>query len=498
MKQRRAFDKRGALAMRADLWGATFDVGEPPPDFELRGNAAIVTIEGPLTHHPEWLWDSYDAIKARVTAAIDSGSPFVVLKIDSPGGDVSGCFETVRALRAYAATKGVRVVAYADGMAASAGYALACIGESICLPKTGFVGSIGCISTLFDMTGYDEKNGFNVEVIASGEKKRFGHPNVPISKDAIANTQSQVDALAGFFFELVSESRGLSPAAVSGLDAGMLLGTDAVAAKLADRVCTFDELLEDLSSGGNTTAPRAAAEEKAMGWKDEMKKAAADGDEDAKKCLDAMDDEEPKEATEEPKGGSGEGEDKPADDKDKDPPSPKKESAEEPKDEDGDKSARARSSAKAKTPEQRIAALEERDERDRLLAKRPDFANDAALAKRMSSAPIEVVRWNVDNLARVAVPAKAPAAVKPTSPLAHAAASTPGVTRAGGEGGAANGVTRKSPRADELDAALGFASAKDPIIREGNQLGIRLMTPKQAREHVKKLDARNAQMSGGN
>lgn len=495
LKHHRAFDKRGLLAMRADFWGLFFDVEEPGDDFELRGTTAVVTIEGPLTHRAEWFWDSYESIRERVTAALESSASTVVLRIDSPGGDVAGCFETARELRALAASKGKRIVAYADGMAASAGYALACAAAEIYLPATGFVGSIGVISTLVDVVELDRKIGLNYAVVASGARKRYGHPNVPISDAAIANTQAQVDSLADLFFDLVSEARGLPASALSALEAGMLIGEQAVVAKLANGVCTFDELLERISSG-NTTTPSGGAAEAGMGWKDEMKKAAEDGDEEAKKCLESLDgggDEEPpkskKEGAEEPK-------------EEEEPPKSKKEGAEEPK--DGEQAAAARTRhAPGASLEARLSRMEQDQERDRLLASRPDLMRDPALRKRLAAAPIDAVRWTVANLPRVAAAQKAPTSATTTSPIAHAGATTPGVTRSSGEGGSPLGITRRSGRADELDAALGFAAGRDPIVHNRNETSIRLMTPSQARDHVKRLEGRkaealkSAQTSGG-
>lgn len=476
--------------MRADFWGQLFGVEEPADDYELRGKVAIVRIEGPLTHHAEWFWDSYDAIKSRAVAALQSAAEVLVLKIGSPGGDVAGCFETVRELRTIAAKAGKRIVAYADGMAASAGYALACAGDAIFLPATGFVGSIGVISMLFDMTELDKKIGLNFAVIASGQKKRYGHPNVRISDAAIENSQSQVDALSELFFELVAEARGIPTSSIAALEAGMLLGADAVSAKLADRVCTFDEMLESLSSG-NTTAPGGAAAEASMGWKDEMKKAADEGDEEAKKCLAELDEEEAPKSKKEDAAEPKEGESA------EDPKEPK-EGAEDPK-EDDKAAARARGPVRiAATPlESRVLAIETERERDRLLASRPDLMRDPAIRKKLASAPIDTVRWNVENLPKVAAAPKAPEATTQTKPTAHAAATVPGVTRADGEGGSPLGVTRKSSRADELDQKLGFASSKQAVVHERNETAIRVMTPAEARAHRKTMEALTAQQNGG-
>ncbi len=125
MKQRYA--PNGMLAILADSYGVYFDVsvrGREP--FEMVNDFAIVSVSGPLMQHENWIWDSYAAIAGRVSAALASPCAALMLKLCSPGGQVAGAFELVEWIRASAAKAGKQVVAYVDGMAASAAYALAC------------------------------------------------------------------------------------------------------------------------------------------------------------------------------------------------------------------------------------------------------------------------------------------------------------------------------------------------------------------------------------
>lgn len=219
-----------------------------------------------------------------------------------------------------------------------------------------------------------------------------------------------------------------------------------------------------------------------MAWKDDMKKAADEGDEEAKKCLEALDGDgdtdgdKPKEGAEEPK--------KDDDDKAKSESEKDDKSAEEPKKDDEEKAA-------ARTFEQRLAAIEERGERERLLASRPDMPT--AMRAKLASASLDVVRWTVGNLPPVAAaPAKGKSAsLTPTSPTAHAGAIVPETTRAREQGGNAMGVTRRSDRADELDEALGFVKPKGHVVHNRNTTSIGVMTPAQAREHRKAFEARH-------
>ena len=253
------------LAIRPDALAYEHDEPKKAP-FEMRDGVAVVRIDGPLSHHAGWWCDSYDEIKCRVAEAMAARPTSVMLVLDSPGGEVSGCFETARELRAMSASSGVPLVTYVDGMAASAGYALACCGSTIYTPQTAILGSIGVISGLIDMTEALSSWGVRVRLVTSGERKADGHPYQPISDGAVAALQSMVDTLAGMFFQWVAEARagaGLTVESIRAMEAGVVLGADAKRAGLADEVvATLDDalaLVASRSSAAPAPVPSARA-----------------------------------------------------------------------------------------------------------------------------------------------------------------------------------------------------------------------------------------------
>lgn len=242
------FAPHALLAIVPEAFGVDFDVTDPTArDFETVDGAAVVTIEGPLVQKGGYWWDDYESIRRRVEAACASSLPAVILKIDSPGGEVDGLFECVAAIRSAAAANGKRLIAYADGLAASAAYGLACACDEIYLPSTARVGSIGVLWPLVDVTEMDRQYGVRYAFVTSGARKVDGNPHVALTKEAIAAFQTQANELAAIFFDVVSKARGLSVEDVAGLEAGMFVGAAAVAAKLADEVATFDEVLDMVS-----------------------------------------------------------------------------------------------------------------------------------------------------------------------------------------------------------------------------------------------------------
>lgn len=252
---KRKFSSQGLLALAPAAIDVEFDRAKPKT--ELTQALAIVTVRGPLLGHvdPDGHFDSYEGIRQRVGLALASDAPTVVLLIDSPGGLASGCLELSKDLRTRVANAGKRLVAYVDGTASSAAYALACAASKVYVGESSTVGSVGIIDTLFDQTALNRANGLRVEVVASGVRKADGNPNTPMSYEAIEASRARVEQLAATFFELVGNARLMNASKVRALEAGVFMGSEAVRVGLADRVCTFDEMLALV---GGKASPRVS------------------------------------------------------------------------------------------------------------------------------------------------------------------------------------------------------------------------------------------------
>jgi signal peptide peptidase SppA len=215
---------------------------------------AVVDVRGPLVFElpplPQLLtmpaFTTYRDLRAAVEAALEGGPRAVVLRIASPGGDVFGSFDCARAIRAAADRAGIPLVAFAEGQAASAAYAIAAACDSIVASDTAVTGSVGVIAASVERSQANERAGLRFSVITSGARKADGHPDVPITPEALNAMQSTVDAMAAVFFEYVSERRGVQAQA---LEAATFVGAAGIAAGLVDAVSTFDQLVEALNGG---------------------------------------------------------------------------------------------------------------------------------------------------------------------------------------------------------------------------------------------------------
>lgn len=233
------------------------DDHEEPCGYELHGNVAVVDVEGPIAQRGWFCVDGYDSITASVEAALaDSRAESVLLRLNSPGGAAAGAFEWTRRMRDAVVASKKRCVAYADEMAFSGAYAIACVADEIVVPETGCVGSVGVIASMVSRSKKNTMDGFDVRVIQNGAEKADGHPDLPIDPEAVAREQRSVDQLAAIFHRWVGERRGMTADAVAALEAGVRMGGDAVAARLADRVQGWHALIAEVQRRA-PTAPAA-------------------------------------------------------------------------------------------------------------------------------------------------------------------------------------------------------------------------------------------------
>lgn len=208
---------------------------------------AVVDIIGPLAQRGEsqlcGFIDGYDWIGERLGAALEEADA-VVLRIDSPGGDVSGLDEGVRRMRGAVVASGKRVIAYVDELAASAAYRIAAsVADEIVVPPMGRVGSIGTIGSLYDCTKANEQDGVGITLIRDPAGKAAAHPDAPIADLAHRRLSADVHAATESFIGAIAAARCLSTSVLRALDGAILTGEDAVRAGLADRVGTLEDTI---------------------------------------------------------------------------------------------------------------------------------------------------------------------------------------------------------------------------------------------------------------
>jgi len=135
---------------------------------------AVVPVEGMITSQP---WDPsgrsmVDVIEDQLKlAGKDVRVKAVVLKVDSPGGEVLASDDIARAVRAFQEDSGKPVVAAMGGLAASGGYYVSAPCQWIVANDLTITGSIGVIMSTFNYRGLMDKVGLAPMVFKSGRHK---------------------------------------------------------------------------------------------------------------------------------------------------------------------------------------------------------------------------------------------------------------------------------------------------------------------------------------
>lgn len=222
--------------------------------YEVAEGVARIPIEGTLVHklgtlHPYSGMTGYDGIRALLDLALgDDEVRAIMLDIDSPGGEVSGCFDLVDSI--YAARGHKPIWSVLTESAYSAAYALASATDRIIVPRTGGVGSVGVICMHVDMSQALAKAGIDVTLIQYGARKADGNEFNPLTKAALARFQKDVDAMGEIFVRTVARNRDLKTAVVRDTEAGTFMGAAGVDVGFADAVMAPDEaflsLLDEL------------------------------------------------------------------------------------------------------------------------------------------------------------------------------------------------------------------------------------------------------------
>jgi signal peptide peptidase SppA len=231
-------------AMEDDEYGFAEPGSTPRSGYDMVGPIAVIDVQGTLVQKLGSLrpWSGmtgYDGLRQNLFMAVsDPKVEAIALNIDSPGGEVAGCFDLVDAIYGLRGKKPIWAIL--DESAYSAAYAIASAADKIYVPRTGGVGSIGVIAAHVDLSQALTTAGIKVTFITYGEYKADGHAELPLSDEALGRFQADIDAMGELFVETVARNRNISAATVRGTKAACFMGAKGVALGLADEVAAPD------------------------------------------------------------------------------------------------------------------------------------------------------------------------------------------------------------------------------------------------------------------
>lgn len=180
----------------------------------------------------------------------DSSVQYIVLSIQSPGGEALETDKIFQAIKKMSQEKKVPIVSYVDGMAASGGYYIALAGEKIYAYPSSLVGNIGVIMQLPNYQNLADKLGYRTQTFKSGKLKDMGNPLREMTREETAIFQSYIDETYQQFITIVKTSRGERLAKVNtsiAKDGRIFTAKQAKTIGLIDEIASFDEIMQSLA-----------------------------------------------------------------------------------------------------------------------------------------------------------------------------------------------------------------------------------------------------------
>jgi protease-4 len=223
-------------------------------DSGSRNKIAVVPIYGVIMGGGSRGFSLVDLVKAQLErAAEDSHVKAVILKVDSPGGEVLASDEIARHIREFKENSRKPVIVSMGSLAASGGYYVAAPADWIVANELTITGSIGVIMQGWNYRGLMDKVGLRPNVYKSGKFKDMlsgSRYENEISAEERAMVQKLIDETYGKFKSVVADGRTKAKAAndeVRGLaenwaeyaDGRILSGREAHAAGFVDELGSF-------------------------------------------------------------------------------------------------------------------------------------------------------------------------------------------------------------------------------------------------------------------
>lgn len=132
----------------------------------------------------------------------------VALAINSPGGSPVQSRLIYLRIRQLAVEKKLPVLVFAEDVAASGGYMIACAGDEIFCDPSSILGSIGVVGGSFGFQELIKKIGVERRLYTAGAHKATLDPFLPENADDVARLKAIQREIHATFIALVKQSRG--------------------------------------------------------------------------------------------------------------------------------------------------------------------------------------------------------------------------------------------------------------------------------------------------
>ena len=242
---------------KADIESIEARTGKPLQNdrkpYQVENGMAIIPIHGVIAKRMNMFSQISGGVSTQIlgddirSALENTDIKGIILDVDSPGGTVDGTAELGQLIYK---NRGVKpILAYTDGMIASAAYWIASAADQIFISgATTMVGSIGVVASHVDYSEYEKQKGIKTTEVYAGKYKRIASEHEPLSKEGQESIQERVDYLYSIFVDVIAKHRATTTNDVVNrmADGKIFIGQQAVNAGLVDGFTTFDELLNSV------------------------------------------------------------------------------------------------------------------------------------------------------------------------------------------------------------------------------------------------------------
>lgn len=171
----------------------------------------------------------------------------VLLRINSPGGEVNASDTIFREIRRFRRESGKPVVACLRGVGTSGAYYVALGADRIVITPATVTGSVGVVMQFLEAERLLRMIGVRSHVVKSGDKKDMGsffREMQPEEREIFEGINAD---LCERFMSLVKQCRGLADEATKVIEDGRVLSApQALELGLVDRIGGLDDALDDL------------------------------------------------------------------------------------------------------------------------------------------------------------------------------------------------------------------------------------------------------------
>lgn len=189
---------------------------------------------------------SSDEMQAQLDQAMEDDTlKGIIVRVNSPGGDVVASDEIYRKLLEVKEETNLPLVFSFGSTAASGGYYIATAGDKIVSNPLTVTGSIGVIMSSYNYSELADKVGVKEVIIKSGDLKDIGSGMRKMTEEEKNVLQSVVNDAFDRFVEVIATGRDLTEEKVRDLaDGRIYTGQQAKKLQLVDELGTLEDAIE--------------------------------------------------------------------------------------------------------------------------------------------------------------------------------------------------------------------------------------------------------------